>query len=265
MNKNNLPNNLYELRKLHGLSQEEMAEKLYVSRQAVSKWERGEAYPDTENLITISEMFNISLDDLVRGDLSAKSDSSEASDDGEEAEYFEILDDDESDTQKKKVSVNLTGTGLHINVEDEEEKEKVYVKFPGLHIHVNDSDDDDDVDDDNDYNTSARIRPSRGRAIHIWASIPYSILVCFAFLLIGFLTHGWYWAWTLFLTIPVYHSLIDAIRRKRFSDFAYPVFLTFVYCLIGMLWHAWHPWWLIFVTIAIYYPIADALDEWIRR
>ncbi len=65
MQKNNLKDNLYKLRQQHGLSQEEFAEKIGVSRQAVSKWERGEAYPDTENLIVIAETYNVSVDELI--------------------------------------------------------------------------------------------------------------------------------------------------------------------------------------------------------
>ena len=55
---------LFELRKKAGYSQEELAEKIFVSRQAVSKWERGEALPDTENLVALSKLYGISLDEL---------------------------------------------------------------------------------------------------------------------------------------------------------------------------------------------------------
>ncbi len=44
---------LFEYRKAYGYSQEELAEKIGVSRQAISKWERGESSPDTENLIAL--------------------------------------------------------------------------------------------------------------------------------------------------------------------------------------------------------------------
>ena len=60
-----IANKLVELRKKAGLSQEELAEKLNVSRQAVSKWERAEASPDMDNLIALSKLYNVSLDDLV--------------------------------------------------------------------------------------------------------------------------------------------------------------------------------------------------------
>lgn len=54
------------IRKNKGLTQEELAEKLTVSRQAVAKWESGQAYPDISNLIQISNLFHVTVDYLVR-------------------------------------------------------------------------------------------------------------------------------------------------------------------------------------------------------
>lgn len=56
---------LIELRKAHGFSQEALSEKLGVSRQAISKWERGESSPDTDNLIALSQIYAITLDDIL--------------------------------------------------------------------------------------------------------------------------------------------------------------------------------------------------------
>ena len=57
---------LQSLRKEKGLSQEKLAELLSVSRQAVSKWESGQTYPEIEKLIVLSDLFEITLDDLLR-------------------------------------------------------------------------------------------------------------------------------------------------------------------------------------------------------
>lgn len=51
------------------LSQEELAEKIYVSRQSVSNWENDKTYPDIKSLILLSEVFHVSLDQLVKGDI----------------------------------------------------------------------------------------------------------------------------------------------------------------------------------------------------
>ncbi|MBQ8209294.1 MAG: helix-turn-helix transcriptional regulator [Clostridia bacterium] len=60
-----LGSNLAELRKRNGFSQEALAEKLGISRQAVSKWERGESAPDTDTLIELASLYNVSLDELI--------------------------------------------------------------------------------------------------------------------------------------------------------------------------------------------------------
>ena len=58
-------NKLYELRKQKEFSQEELANRLNVSRQTVSKWEVGDSTPDMEKLVAMSDLFGISLDELV--------------------------------------------------------------------------------------------------------------------------------------------------------------------------------------------------------
>ena len=56
---------LKSIRKQVGMSQELLAEKIGVSRQAVTKWETGAGIPDIENMISISNLFNISIDELI--------------------------------------------------------------------------------------------------------------------------------------------------------------------------------------------------------
>ena len=59
---------LQELRKQRGLTQEELAQSLYVSRTAISKWESGRGYPNIESLKTIAKFFAITIDELLSGD-----------------------------------------------------------------------------------------------------------------------------------------------------------------------------------------------------
>ena len=56
---------LADLRRSKGFSQEGLARKLGLSRQAVSKWERAESSPDTENLISLAKLYGVSLDELL--------------------------------------------------------------------------------------------------------------------------------------------------------------------------------------------------------
>ncbi len=64
---------LYELRKKTNLSQEQLAEQLGVSRQAISKWESGKAIPESDTLISISKYFDVTLDYLMKEDDSSVS------------------------------------------------------------------------------------------------------------------------------------------------------------------------------------------------
>lgn len=63
-----LSDKLYMLRKKSGLSQEQLAEQLSVSRQAISKWESGQSVPESEKLVAISNYFKVSLDYLLKDD-----------------------------------------------------------------------------------------------------------------------------------------------------------------------------------------------------
>ena len=58
-----------EERKKKGMTQEDMAEKLNLSRQAISKWESGSSFPDTENLLKLSFLFSVSVDYLLKGEM----------------------------------------------------------------------------------------------------------------------------------------------------------------------------------------------------
>ena len=89
--------NLYFLRKRDKITQEDLAEKLNVSRQSVSKWETGEAYPETEKLLVLCDLFNVSLDDLMRGDIAEqkRDDQNVVSDavDGERTTEYSVFDE----------------------------------------------------------------------------------------------------------------------------------------------------------------------------
>jgi transcriptional regulator with XRE-family HTH domain len=65
----NFSKQLKKYRELNLLSQEMLAEKIYVTRQTISKWENDRSYPDIHNLVALSILFDISLDELVKGDM----------------------------------------------------------------------------------------------------------------------------------------------------------------------------------------------------
>ena len=223
-----------DLRKKEGLSQEELADKLFVSRQAVSKWERGEALPDTDNLISISKLFNVSLDELVGNDFVKT--SSENSKSQTEEDNDDNLEDD-------------------CNCDDV----KIKVTTPSIKVEIDDDCNDDDEEEYYSYNSQATSK--KHTTLRILHNLPYPIIVTIAFLLWGFLADGWGVAWSLYVTIPVYYSILDCFRFKKLSRFVYPIFIAFIYCFIGAQWGLWHPHWVMFLTIPVFYPIANAIDK----
>ena len=91
-----LKERLAQLRKARGLSQNDLAEELNVSRQAISRWEQGTAVPSSDNLIYLSRLYGITLDELVYGKEKIKIEQAE--------EAAEILVPEETDrvtTQKR--------------------------------------------------------------------------------------------------------------------------------------------------------------------
>jgi len=75
-----LSEKIHQLRKERGLSQEELASQLTVSRQAISKWELGESIPDTENVVQLSNIFDVSTDYLLKDDYENDQNSSNTQD-----------------------------------------------------------------------------------------------------------------------------------------------------------------------------------------
>ena len=65
----NLSNQIKKYRNELSLSQDELAEKIFVSRQSISNWENDKTYPDIKSLILLSETFQVSLDTLIKGDI----------------------------------------------------------------------------------------------------------------------------------------------------------------------------------------------------
>ena len=111
-------NKLYNLRKQKVLSQEELANRLNVSRQTISKWEVGDATPDMKKLIAISDMFEISLDELVMDKVATQ--IGETSSKSEIASELKkkVLTDENKKTAKKglKIAAIILGVIVLIDV-----------------------------------------------------------------------------------------------------------------------------------------------------
>ena len=298
-------NRLYELRKKNGYSQEELAAKLGLSRQAVSKWERAEASPDTDNLVELAKLYGISLDELLDLDKSAsyvkdnKEEQINKEEKNEKIKYEEDDDDDDDDDddEEDELNININSGdakvkfkgGIHIEDGDDvvhigkkgihvtsEDGESVHIGLDGIKVTTNDGktyNKNDFVCNSNHYHSLKNTIESIFVPLTVFGSI-------IAYLLLGFILGGTGWAsyWVLFLLIPLVPSLIDAIFRKQFCSFAYPVLVVGVYCFLGLRFPGvsynlfgktfngfWHPWWFLFLTIPVYYVIFGPIDEAIRN
>lgn len=126
---------LVDRRKAAGLSQEALAAQLCVSRQAVSKWERSESSPDTDNLIALAALYGVSLDELLYGE--AANDADDLEDGNADTETADVADEAESSTEhadcsdKPLVDISLA-RGIHVI--DPNKGEEVHVGWSGIHV-----------------------------------------------------------------------------------------------------------------------------------
>lgn len=211
------------LRKAHGYSQEELADKIGVSRQAVSKWERTESSPDTDNLIALANLYGVSLDELVG--INADVDTSYASEKKTDDEEFGDLDD----------------------LEDLEDDDNTIVL---------------DLDGLDDAKKNAKSRKVKGDKVGDTVAGITAILATITYLVLGFTTRrGWAIGWTLFILVPVFGSLAEAIVTRDAEDFAFPVLVAFTYLFGGMHWGLWHPYWIEFALIPVYYIIVELIKN----
>lgn len=264
---------LVKMRKKKGYSQEELAEKLGLSRQAVSKWERAEASPDTDNLICLAKLYGVSLDDLLNTDDDVdtiveeqvkpeqeekKEDSSSGSADDETSSAQKEESGDKSEEQEKKKDEAYIGKdGIHVSTE---EGEKVHFSEKGIFVN-----------DECKINSECKCYHEAQRAIPEGIVIgTLSLLALVAYILLGSLCGMWYNMWILFFVPEIIGSIIRAIRTRRFCSFDISVTACFAYffvCMVipGLSTGLWHPLWVIFLAIPIWYTVFGPVDKAIHR
>lgn len=207
-------------RKAHGYSQEELADLLNVSRQAVSKWERGEASPDTDNLIALAKIYNITIDQLINGESEVEvvvedKDEGKAQETAKnegEAENVEVIqeeDDDEDDEKKLSAgqrailaivggSASLIITLIYLIVGFCFDLwHPTWILFMMIPVVASFAD--------------AIVK----KDVKHFA---YPVLVAAIYVLTGLLTDLWHPLWVLFLTIPVYYIIIDAVNKCKIDE-----------------------------------------------
>ncbi len=263
-----IANRLVNLRKENGLSQEQLAEKIGVSRQAVSKWERSEASPDTDNLIMLARLYQISLDELLRteDEIPIPEPEEPSAPDPEEAEKAEEDTGEpekpeeaaneekasaEAEAGKKRDRVSIGPGGIHVSTEDGDE---VHIGWGG--IHVNDHSGQTVVVDENgafvngeEYNWQERAKER----------FPIYLICLLLFLGVGLTIPdgaGWRFSWIFLALIPIVLSAVTAVKKRDPGKFAYPVLAISLWLLtlaVSRPWNALFQWsWLGLLTIPLY-------------
>ena len=221
-----IANRLVELRKKNGYSQEELAEKLGLSRQAVSKWERAESSPDTDNLICLAKLYNVSLDDL----LDTTQDIDEIRQD--------VMDKEKEEEARKYVEINDDSIIIR--------KDDKYVKI-------------------NNHSTVKREDEKRYRRFGlvegIVSGVGYVLVTIIYFLVSSFNSDQWSKLWVIYFVPLIIGSLISCIKKRRFTPFLYPILATFTFLTIGLYTGVWHPTWIVFMTIPLFYGIFGPIDK----
>ena len=269
---------LVDRRKAAGLSQEALAAQLGVSRQAVSKWERSESSPDTDNLIALAALYGVSLDELLYGEAANNADDLEDGSAGTEtadvagARGIHVIDPNKGD------EVHVGWSGIH--VANKRKGEEVHVGPGGLYIDTLEDDGHSVYTNDDgtvtiDGETFSSWKEAHGKLDHhgkhfrtkvgrTWNKFPFPALVALAYLVLGIVYGTWATGLFLVFLIPVYYALGDFIDRRRLSkliDGVYPaaaiVWFLYMWLCLGQP----HPAWVILITI----PVVKALMRWCRK
>ena len=198
-----IANRLVELRKKSGLSQEQLADKLGLSRQAVSKWERAEASPDTDNLILLAKLYGISLDELLKTDAKEEEIRQETIDREEEKKECkkELTPRDKKYMMIERIifiSFLLGGLATYLLVSSLL-KESIY--WSSLWVLI----------------LAGPIFSSIVNAL--WhkkiTNFLYPLLMVVIYILLGFYLNLWHPAWVVFITIPIFYVIASIIDKRK--------------------------------------------------
>ena len=215
-----IANRLVQLRKQSNLSQEELAMRLGISRQAVSKWERAESSPDTDNLIALASLYKMSLDDLVHSDLPP-----------EPAAYTTPYRPDDVFTAEVPT---LDGSYYEVKGLPEED-EPAAVK----------QEESDPLPEGSFYDTEK----GKGLTETFLHQVPYPLFITTLYLVLGFLLNQWHPGWLLFMTIPIFY--MPDKEKKLPYILGNPVVLALLYLVLGFYLNLWHPGWMVFLLVPI--------------
>lgn len=258
-------NRLVELRKTHNLSQEALAEKLGISRQAVSKWERAEASPDTDNLISLARLYRISLDDLLMtGNGHSGSGAGKETGHVEQGETEAGIPGETEQVQQRTPETVMQRETQQRNPEGVilKKAEPVEQRQPEGAMQREAEQWRPEPVMKREQESVVIIEEERPKIDYsMLRHFPIYIVVTMVFFMLGTFWNAWHPAWMLFFIPPIWQTAMMALEKGDGRYFAYPVFVTFLYLCLGVFASLWHPGWIIFLTIPIYDPLVKYFQK----
>ena len=247
---------LVKLRKKYGYSQEELADKLGLSRQAVSKWERAEASPDTDNLICLAKLYGVSLDELLATD-----------EDIDTIVEEQVKEEPKEEAKEEPKEDSKDETDVKINIKDH-----VIINEKGIFVKSKDGS---SVTISNDGikctdKKGKKIEHDRGMAVIGCVEGLLFLVATVTYILLGSLLDMWHNGWVVFFLPEIICSLARAIRKKNAQQFNIAFtscFAFFFVCMVvpGLDAKLWHPMWVVFLAIPIYHTTVSAIHKAIGK
>lgn len=262
-----IANRLVKLRKLKGYSQEELANKLGISRQAVSKWERAEASPDTDNLICLAKLYNVSLDELLQSDQSIEEIVESQIDSEKDNSNSSAVNnsDDATNEYKGGDQVHIGPTGIHVK-DDEDE---VHIGLTGISVQSKDGT---DVHIGNppifDFDNIRSSKRKKATVAMLYSVLPTIALIVYFLLSLLLDNRWWQVGYTFIIFAVAIPSVLSAIFARRFNRVNITLFVLSIYLFIGQYMMAffdsndgWMYYWPLFLIIPIWYIVFGYIDR----
>ncbi len=160
---------------------------------------------------------------------------------------------DPENAEGKKETVAFYDKGIHV----QDGKSEVHVGLGYLRV----KDENGDQVDLGRGHLSVNGEDKRVSHKSLWHLFPYPVLCVVVFLLWGFLYSGWAVAWTVFLTVPLYYTTVEAVLKRNPHIFCYPALCALVFFLWGYYGNAWGLAWVVFLTVPVYYTLFGGIRK----
>ena len=235
---------LVKLRKKYGYSQEELADKLGLSRQAVSKWERAEASPDTDNLICLAKLYGVSLDELL----------------ATEEDIDTIVEEQVKDNKEEAPAQEEK----KVEIKDDE---VVLFSKSGKKVTIND-------DGVTCYNADGTVKKHQfDTKMAIIGAVEGTLftLALVAYIVVSALFGWWGIMWIVFFIPEIICSIARAVVKKNANHFNMAFVAIFAFFLVSFTIPValgtygdpmlWHPMWIVFLAIPAYHSTVGAINK----